>query len=88
MLDVQCRLLSPLLHILPEGLPGTYWHTPPPSFHMNGAIRFPCLYLYIGVCRRFRVESLMDQPVFVVEKITGKFVLVDKVHLLGHELEV
>ena len=34
------------------------------------------------------MESLMDKPVFGVEKITGKFVLVDKVHLLGHELEV
>ena len=30
----------------------------------------------------------MDKPVFGVEEITGKFVLADKVHLLGYELEV
>ena len=30
----------------------------------------------------------MDEPVFGVEKINGKFVLADKVHLLGNELEI
>ena len=34
------------------------------------------------------MESLMDKPVFGVEKITGKFVLVDKVHILGYEVVV
>ena len=34
------------------------------------------------------MENLMDEPGFVVEKITGEFVLADEVHLLECELEV
>ena len=34
------------------------------------------------------MESLMDEPVFGVEKITGNFVLNDEVHLLGYELVI